>query len=74
MSFNKESGGLYIELEKDTPTIIKVGDQEVRIYLHIAEKGHKRARFVASRDVVIFSPSRVRKGWDKGAKSEPAET
>lgn len=72
MSFNNKNG-LFIELEVDTPTILKMGEHEVRVYLHVAEKGYKRARFVATKDVQIVSPSRVRKGWLKPGMTHEQE-
>lgn len=63
----EKKGGLCIDLEEEVPTLICVDGKVVcEIYQLIAVRGYKRARIVASKDVKIYGPSRVRKGWTDG--------
>lgn len=64
---SEKKGGLCIALEEDIPTLIVVNGKVVaELYQLIAEKGYKRTRIVAGKDVRIYGPSRVRKGWTDG--------
>lgn len=58
-------GGLMIKLSEEHPTLIRVNGQEVQVYLGHNSDGQPRARFIASEEVVIIGPHRVRKGHHK---------
>jgi hypothetical protein len=59
-------GGLLIKLSEEHPTLIKVGGQEVKVYLSFVEADNKpRARFIASEEVEIIGPHRVKKALIK---------
>jgi hypothetical protein len=54
-------GGLCIKLSEEHPTLIKIGGEEVRVYLSHNADGKPRARFLASEEVEIIGPHRMKR-------------
>ena len=57
----KKRGGLVIKLSEEHPTLIKIAGQEIKVYLSHNSDGQVRARFIASDEVTILGPHRVKK-------------
>lgn len=53
--------GLVLKLKEDFPTIIRLGDQEVKVYA-VRIRGQMKTRFVADKSVKIIGPAWVKKG------------
>ena len=55
-------GGLLIKLSEEHPTLVRIGGHEVKVYLSTScADGKPRARFIASEEVEIIGPHRVKK-------------
>lgn len=63
-------GGLLIKLSEEHPTLIKFNDQEVKVYLSFNKDGQYRARFIASEDIEVIGPHRVKKALIKSGSYE----
>lgn len=61
----KKRGGLVIKLSEEHPTLIKIAGQEIKVYLSHNSDGQVRARFIASDEVTILGPHRVKKATIK---------
>jgi len=58
-------GGLLIKLSEEHPTLIKFNNQEVKVYLSMNKDGQYRARFIASEEIEVIGPHRVKKALIK---------
>ena len=59
-------GGLLIKLSEEHPTLVRIGGHEVKVYLSTScADGKPRARFIASEEVEIIGPHRVKKAMSR---------